>query len=187
MSQILINVGTAPDTKDGDTVRNAFIKVNDNFTEVYSTLAILGGNTGGDNTVNIKGNVSSLNGTLLVDATNGKITTDAIPDNVPLQYQFRAVFDNSGNLDNVDQLPAGWSYTKDNNIATISHSTGRIPKLVTYLGYSNISSVLRMRFPTAGYEVRIPDVSRATAFTVNLTAAVTGADLSQYAYVVVTF
>jgi hypothetical protein len=187
MSQLLINVGTAPDTKDGDTVRNAFIKVNTNFDEVYSTLALLGGSTGGDNTVNIKGNVSSLDGTLLIDATSGKLTTAAVPSTVPLVYQFRAVFDNSGNLDSIDQLPTGWTYTRDNNIATIVHTASRMPRLVSYLGHSNVSNVLRMRFPTAGYEVRIPDTSRTTVFTVNLTAAVTGADLSQYAYVVVTF
>jgi hypothetical protein len=188
MSQLIINTGTAPNTKDGDTVRNAFTKVNENFTEVYSTLAILtgGGGSGGDTAVNIKGNVSALNDTVLVDATAGKITTAAIPSNVPLIYQFRANFDGTGNLDTVTELPSGWTYTKNDNIATLTHTVSRYPKSVSYLGHSTVG-VLRMRFPTAGYEVRIPDDDRTTIFTVNLTAAVTGADLSQYAYVVVTF
>jgi len=187
MTQLLINIGTGADTKDGDTVRNAFDKVNINFTEVYSAINVLsGGIIGGDSTINIKGNVSSVNDVLLVDATTGKITTAAIPTNVPLIYQFRAVFDTSGNLDTIDTLPTGWSYTKDNNIATITHTVIRYPKLVTYLGHST-AGVLRMRFPTAGYEVRIPDSDRTTKFNVNLTAAATGADLSQYAFVVVSF
>jgi len=186
MTQILINTGTSPNSKDGDTVRNAFDKVNLNFADVYAAIALLGGDTGGTGSINIKGNVSSLTDVLLVDADAGKITTAAVPSNVPLIYQFRAYFDTIGNLDTIDTLPAGWSYTKADNIATITHSVNRYPKLVTYLGHSTVE-VLRMRFPTAGYEVRIPDADRNTKFTVNLTAAVTGADLSQYAFVVVSF
>jgi hypothetical protein len=186
MSQISINIGTGPDTKDGDTVREAFRKTNENFTDLYSAIAGLGGNTGGDSTVNIKGNVSSLANVLLVDATSGKITTAAVPTNVPLIYQFRAVFDTSGNLDSLTDLPSGWSYTKDNNIATVTHSVSRMVKTVTYLGHATVGA-LRMRFPTAGYELRIPDAYRTTQFSVNLTAAVTGADLSEYAFVVVSF
>jgi hypothetical protein len=44
-----------------------------------------------------------------------------------------------------------------------------------------------MRFPTAGYEVRIPDGNYYNKFLINLTAAVTGADLSEFAFVMVTF
>lgn len=186
MSQISINIGTGPNTKDGDTVRNAFDKVNQNFTDVYSILTSLGGDTGGNSTLNIKGNVYSLSDVLLIDATNGKITTAAIPVNVPLIYQFRAVFDTLGNLDILTELPSGWTYTKDNNIATITHTTTRMAKMVTYLGHST-AGALRMRFPTAGYEVRIPDGNFYNRFSINLTASVTGADLSEYAFVMVTF
>lgn len=35
MAQQIINVGTAPDAGDGDDLRTAFTKVNENFTEVY--------------------------------------------------------------------------------------------------------------------------------------------------------
>ena len=38
MAQILINLGTGANTKDGDTVRLAFSKVNSNFSELYDTL-----------------------------------------------------------------------------------------------------------------------------------------------------
>lgn len=186
MSQLLINIGSAPDSKDGDTVRNAFDKVNINFEDVYSQIALLGGSSGGNSVVNIKGNVSSIADVLLVDATTGKITTAAVPSNVPLIYQFKANFDGSGNLDTLTELPPGWTYTKDNNVASITHTVNRHPKQITYLGYSTVG-VLRMRFPTAGYEVRIPNASINTLFTANLTSAVTGSDLSQYAYVVVMF
>lgn len=41
MTQQIINIGTAPDAGDGDDLRTAFTKVNENFTEVYD-LAITG-------------------------------------------------------------------------------------------------------------------------------------------------
>lgn len=36
MAQQIIDVGTAPDSGDGDDIRTAFTKVNSNFTEVYA-------------------------------------------------------------------------------------------------------------------------------------------------------
>ena len=39
MTQKIINVGTGPNSKNGDPLRNAFIKINENFTEVYSSLS----------------------------------------------------------------------------------------------------------------------------------------------------
>jgi hypothetical protein len=38
MAKQTINLGTGPNTKDGDTVRDAFSKVNQNFTELYSNV-----------------------------------------------------------------------------------------------------------------------------------------------------
>jgi len=38
MAQVIINLGVAANTQTGDTVRLAFDKVNQNFTEIYSTL-----------------------------------------------------------------------------------------------------------------------------------------------------
>ena len=37
MSQRIINVGAAPDDGNGDPLRTAYIKINDNFTELYGT------------------------------------------------------------------------------------------------------------------------------------------------------
>lgn len=36
MSKLTINIGTAANARDGDTLRNAFTKVNSNFTELYN-------------------------------------------------------------------------------------------------------------------------------------------------------
>jgi hypothetical protein len=45
MSQELINVGSAPNDNTGDTLRNAFVKTNSNFTEVYTGLSFNGAKT----------------------------------------------------------------------------------------------------------------------------------------------
>jgi hypothetical protein len=38
MPRQIINVGTGPNTKNGDPIRNAFVKVNANFAELYNEL-----------------------------------------------------------------------------------------------------------------------------------------------------
>lgn len=37
MSKKVINVGTSPNSKNGDPLRTAFIKINENFTELYTS------------------------------------------------------------------------------------------------------------------------------------------------------
>jgi len=49
MAQQLINIGRGPNTKDGDPIREAFRKTEENFTELYSGNGILAIN-GGDST-----------------------------------------------------------------------------------------------------------------------------------------
>ncbi len=65
MSQQIINLGTGPDTQTGDTVYSAFVKVNDNFSELYTFF----GNDGVSINANvIISNAITANGT--VTATN---------------------------------------------------------------------------------------------------------------------
>ena len=40
MAKQTINIGSAVNAKDGDTVRDAFNKVNQNFDELYDTLGV---------------------------------------------------------------------------------------------------------------------------------------------------
>lgn len=184
MSQRLINIGSGPNTKDGDTVRHAFELVNQNFTDLYGAVEILGGPGGSGNivAVNIKGDIYAANDTLAFDSITGKFTVSTVADEVPLRYQFRANFTQNGGLDILMDLPPGWTYTKSNNKATITHHTGRMPTFVSYWGYSLVDG-LRMRFPTAGYQA-----TQATGtLTLDLNSAVTGADVGQYALVTVLF
>lgn len=75
MAQRLINIGTGPNTKDGDVVRNAFDKVNQNFTELYT---LVGENTDGYIITDIKGSVFGNDSSAIIDAINGNIQANDI-------------------------------------------------------------------------------------------------------------
>jgi inosine/xanthosine triphosphate pyrophosphatase family protein len=70
MAQQIINVGTQANSGGGDPLRDALIKVNENFTEVYAKVVSL---EDGNIVTDIKGNVFAEDSTLLVDAVNGII------------------------------------------------------------------------------------------------------------------
>ena len=70
MAQQTINIGSGVNKGDGDALRTAFDKVNDNFTEVYADIAAL---EDGNVVTDIKGNVFAEDSTLLVDGVNGVI------------------------------------------------------------------------------------------------------------------
>ncbi len=70
MSQRIINIGTGPNTKDGDTVRQAFSLTNQNFTELYT---LLGQTEGGNLDADLKGSLYGNDSTLIVDGITGKV------------------------------------------------------------------------------------------------------------------
>ena len=78
MSQRLINIGTGPNTKDGDTVRQAFNLVNQNFTELYDLVG-----HGGTQAIiaDVEGSLFADDSSLIVDAINNTITTDQLTVN----------------------------------------------------------------------------------------------------------
>lgn len=185
MAKKVINVGAYANSKDGDGLRTAFIKINDNFTEVYDNIDALIGNPPDVYLATVKGDVLSQDDVVLVNSTTGKITTAAIPTNVPLIYSFRANFSANGSLDTIVDLPSGWNYTKSSNVATINHNVGRHPLMISYWGYSATDGY-RYRFPTAGYQAT-KSLSGSYPFSLNLNSAVTGADNSQHALITVLF
>ena len=75
MAQRLINIGTGPNTKDGDTIRNAFDKVNQNFGELYTAV---GQATDGFIVTDIKGSVFGNDSSAIIDANNGNINGNAV-------------------------------------------------------------------------------------------------------------
>ena len=70
MAKQTINLGTGELTGDGESIRSALDKVNDNFDEVYPRVEAL---EDGDITTDINGSVFGDDSTLLVDAVNNKI------------------------------------------------------------------------------------------------------------------
>jgi hypothetical protein len=56
MAKQNINIGTAANSRNGDSIRTAFSKVNDNFTELYSQIP---------SQINNSGKLLTTNGTTL--------------------------------------------------------------------------------------------------------------------------
>ena len=77
MAQRIINIGSSANKGDGDPIRTAFNKVNDNFTELYGKVTVLE-----DGTVaqvqDTKGSIFADDSTLLVDAINGIIPASVV-------------------------------------------------------------------------------------------------------------
>ncbi len=77
MTQQIINLGTSANAGDGDNLRSAMDKTNDNFTEVY-TAGPVGSNIAITNnsitSTNTNGNISlATNGTGVIQVTNNVI------------------------------------------------------------------------------------------------------------------
>ena len=72
MARQIVNIGSSPNKGDGEPLRTAFDKINDNFSELYLKVDNLTGGVGvtvGD----IKGSVFADDSSVLVDAVNGNI------------------------------------------------------------------------------------------------------------------
>ena len=72
MAKQIINIVSSANKGDGEPLRTAFDKINDNFSELYLKVDNLTGGVGvtvGD----IKGSVFADDSTVLVDAVNGNI------------------------------------------------------------------------------------------------------------------
>lgn len=62
MTKQIINTGTGANSRDGDSLRNAFTKVNANFTELYDLISDISPSTGvigGDRVIANKAPLSS--------------------------------------------------------------------------------------------------------------------------------
>ena len=89
-----VNIGTAPDSGDGDTIRNAFILVNNNFLVISNAMSITGSNVVANGIFTI--NVSSTGNALRITQTgagNSLVVEDETnPDSTPF------VVDATGNV-----------------------------------------------------------------------------------------
>jgi len=88
MAQQIINIGSSANKGDGDPIRTAFDKANDNFTELYADVATLatatGTSSGGTLVVNaIQGSVLGEDSTVIVDATTSTIDASRLTGTLP--------------------------------------------------------------------------------------------------------
>ena len=113
MSQQIINVGNLPDNGDGDPLRTAFIKTNDNFTEIY-TAGPVGSNIQiANNTIS----TSVLNGNIVLSPRGigvVQLNTSIMPrvDNVydlgtPVQ-RFNTLYLGTGGFDSVGNITGNY-------------------------------------------------------------------------------
>jgi len=92
MSKQTINIGTYPNDGTGDNLRDSFIKINNNFNEVYAMTGTTGnGNSGASGTSGVNG----LNGTSGVDGTSNTGSTGSVVTNVTYN-ELSELINNSG-------------------------------------------------------------------------------------------
>jgi len=75
MTQKNINIGSSANKGDGDPLRTAFDKINDNFTELYAAT--------GNSAKDISGSIFGDDSTLLVDAVNSLIPSSVLSGALP--------------------------------------------------------------------------------------------------------
>jgi hypothetical protein len=80
MARQHINIGTTANDGAGDTIRDSFDKVNDNFIELYANVTNSGSTSSAQD---IKGSVFADDSTLLVDGVNGTIDASNLTGTLP--------------------------------------------------------------------------------------------------------
>ena len=80
MARQTINIGSSPNKGDGDPLRLAFNKINENFDELYQTTDTIAGQTNFEG--NFTGSVFADNSTKLVDGDIGLIVGDVVNNSV---------------------------------------------------------------------------------------------------------
>ena len=84
MAQKNINIGSSANKGDGDPIRTAFSKTQDNFSDLYTRLVVVEGQVGianpGGNTIqqSIIGDVIGQGSTLIVDSATSNVTANVI-------------------------------------------------------------------------------------------------------------
>jgi hypothetical protein len=151
-------------------------------------------------------NVSAEGGVLVV--TNGEVTPLDPPTSLTRPYglttgtggvsevgwdttaitrTMRITFEQDGSLENVLDVPSDMTATRIGNQITVTHPFGTWPKFVSYYGRDNITNKFKLRYPTGNYQVQLDGNNPTTTFTIDVIAAVAGADANGYAYVNLVF
>lgn len=130
MAQQIINVGTNPNDGTGDTLRGAFIKTDDNFTELYS---------GKQNTLVSGTNIKTINGNSLLgsgDLTiSGGITGSGTDNYIP-RFNGTTALENSQIYDNGTGVAVGTSTPHPAGVKFLIYEAST-PTIVGYFQNNN--------------------------------------------------
>lgn len=102
MTKKIINIGATANDRQGDSLRAAFTKVNENFTELYTALGL---DSGGLNLGAFEftgSTISTTDSSAIVIDQHLKLTSD-----LELQGSF-IIFDSSSSAPTNTSTPAGW-------------------------------------------------------------------------------
>ena len=131
MAQQIINIGTNPNDGNGDDLRVAFDKVNDNFSEVYAAGPV------GSN-ITISGNVIStnvVNANLVLEPNGtGKVVSknDFLPDETNFRYigsdgkRWRAIYAGTGGINSTGDITTTGNVTARNINYESDNFTGNL-------------------------------------------------------------
>jgi len=141
MSKQIINIGTYPNDGTGDNLRESFIKINNNFNEVYAFSGTTGtgsnGTSGLNGTSGVNG-ASGTSGTSGVNGTGGGSSTGSIVTNVT--YSELTTLINNNEL-NIGSLYLITDYQTVHRITYTSDINSGItePLLVTASGINTLN------------------------------------------------
>ncbi len=133
--------------------------------------------------------VGMANGIAGLDAS-GKIPAAQLPAQAAgmQAFSFQVNFNGTDPI-SASNLPTGWNASISGTVVTVTHTTGKMPVGVNYLGYNTGSGTptWRFRLPSAANEFSVADASKTTSFSFVLTTSIAAADLGGKAIVNVQF
>lgn len=167
MAQEVISVGTTPNDNTGDTLRDAFIKTNSNFTELYTDPVITGSMTV-DN-LRIDGNTLSstnTNGDIVLD-TNGTGAINLAPGTQGINVS------NGSTVTAITRTSGGSNYTSPPTVTISAPTTdGGVQATATCLLWIGVAPTVVSG--GTGYALNDVITLSGGTFTIVATALVTG-------------
>jgi hypothetical protein len=183
MAKQTINIGTVPDDDSGDTIRNAFDKCNDNFTELYDGLGIVASL---DDVGDVNAPTPAAGDVLTWDATPGEWVPQAPSGAGAFTLTDATDVDTTGQSSGdvltydgaewVPQAPSGagaFSGARISNSGAITPTTGAETDLTTPMdteefdtgGYFSAGSPGRLTVTNAGYYMVAAQTRRSASVT----------------------
>jgi hypothetical protein len=182
-----------------DAGNNITLSEQDNVITIATTSPDDGLNTGTgagtfkdkfNNNLRFRSLVAGKNISITQNADDIEITTDigtGTDQEITTRFEFRANFDANGNVSSITNLPAGWSYTVQNNVVSVNHTTGRTLAYVTYFGYDSTTTSYRMRVPTSAYYISYQQGTETSSFDMLINAASAGTFSNGHAIIKLVF